>query len=77
MSHYPSSAELAAFRRATHDANIASVERVTGRPTMTFVHPSASPAWPSERKLGIGKFLQTVEDGYRLDFKTPVVLADE
>ena len=54
MSHYPSSAELAAFRRATHDANIASVERVTGRPTMTFVHPSASPAWPSERSYGIG-----------------------
>jgi predicted ATPase len=29
------------------------------------------------RKLGVGKFLQTVEDGYRLDFKTAVVLADE
>ncbi len=29
------------------------------------------------RKLGVGKFLQTVEDGYRLDFKTVVVLADE
>ena len=54
MSHYPTSAELASFRAATHNATIAEVERITGRPVMAFVHPSASPAFPSELRHGIG-----------------------
>ena len=68
MRHYPTSAELASFRAATHNATIAEVERITGRPVMAFVHPSASPAFPSELRHGIG---YRAAEGYAPEYVTP------
>ena len=65
--HYPTSAELAAFRRArffigpdgmgTNPGSVWGwVNPATGRPTMPFGldHPRDGGAWPHERERGIG-----------------------
>lgn len=52
MSHYPSSAELAAFRRSIGSSNGLRA-RYMSHPDGTVAHPTTG-AWASERQHGIG-----------------------
>lgn len=60
MSHYPSTAELAAFRRSIHNAN-PDVDWRIGPDAPCFVNDPPAAAWPDERRDGIG-YLETAPD---------------
>ena len=63
MNHYPSSAELAAFRRAIPKRHPA-YERAPGSPFRTR---SGGRAWPWERRWGVGFQAATPPPGWHAD----------